>query len=62
MRKINELIIYVTKKIVEDNEVKKPEPLLNPDFYLCYSDTYDYYDANECRIVRKNVFEPDTMK
>lgn len=46
MKKMNDLIVYVTKKIVEDNEVKKPEPVFNPDFYLCHNDTYDYYDKS----------------
>lgn len=37
-------------------EIKKPEPILNSDFYLCYNDTFDYYDHSELRVVRKMYF------
>jgi hypothetical protein len=61
-RKLNDLIVYVSRKIIDYFKIGTTEQATDHSFKLITNDTYDYFEAKENRMVRKNVYEPDTDK
>lgn len=62
MRKINDLIVFLSRKMIEEYKTTKTESKKDSEFRVTTSDTYDYFESRENRMIRKNVFEPDTDK
>ena len=62
MRKLNDLIIYVNKKIIDYFRIVTVDTIADHSFSICTNDTYDYFDQKQNRMIRKNVYEPDTEK
>jgi hypothetical protein len=44
MRKLNDLIIYVNKKIIDYFRIVTVDTIADHSFSICTNDTYDYFD------------------
>jgi hypothetical protein len=62
LRKLNDLIVFVSRKIIDYFKVSKTETVADETFRIVTNDTYDFFDLRENRMIRKNVYEPDTDK